>query len=333
MNTNNTRHVSVLLNESIDGLDVKAGDIYLDGTLGGAGHAIKAIERAGGSLTLIGLDRDEDALSRARNILPAPSGEVADVVADADSSESLKIYLELANFSTMDAVLDELGIAFVDKILLDLGLSSDQFEQSGRGFTFRKDEPLLMTFTKNTSNAAASASASANDETGSEPVVTASEIVNQWSQDEIADIIFKYGEENFAKRIAKAIVEAREIKPINTTFELVDIVKKATPGWYHHLKINPATKTFQALRIAVNDELGSLAAGMINGFNRLRVGGRMAIITFHSLEDRMVKQFYKEKVEANLARLVNKKPITPSREEVDVNPRSRSAKLRILEKI
>lgn len=298
-----TQHVSVLLKESIEGLNLQSGDIYLDGTLGGAGHmltAIGEIKKIGGKLTAIGLDRDIDALERAKHVLH-----------EVEQSDGIKVHLECMNFNAMDAVLDELGIPFVDKIILDLGLSSDQFEQSGRGFTFKKNEPLLMNFSKDAS-------------------VTAREIVNTWSQDEIADIIYKYGEETYAKRIAKVIVERRESQPIETTFDLVDIVKSATPIWYHHGKTHPATKTFQALRIAVNDELGSLSSGLEVGFNRLRAGGRIAVITFHSLEDRMVKQFFGSKVEDGSGELVNKKPIVASREELDRNPRSRSAKLRIL---
>lgn len=300
-----TRHISVLLKESIDGLDVQKGDVYLDGTLGGAGHMLYALEKTNGEITAIGLDRDSGALERASHIL----------------NKFPSVKLECVNFSQIDAVLDEHGIAFVDKILLDLGMSSDQLDQSGRGFSLRKDEPLIMTL------------ADTANQDQNEPLLTAEEIVNTWPEDELAEIIWKYGEEKFSRRIAKAIVEARDLKPIKTTTDLVEVIKKATPLWYHHMRLHPATRTFQALRIAVNDELGSLNAGMEAGFNRLSKGGRMAIISFHSLEDRAVKQFYKAKQDSGQARLVNKKPIVPSKEECDSNPRSRSAKLRILEKI
>jgi 16S rRNA (cytosine1402-N4)-methyltransferase len=194
--------------------------------------------------------------------------------------------------------------------MLDLGLSSDQFETSGRGFTFQKDEPLLMTFKKNPT----------------EHDLTADEIVNTWDEANIADIIYGYGDERYSRRIAKSIVESR---PIKTTFELVEAVKLGTPSAYHRGRINPATKTFQALRITVNDEINTLKEGLRKGFEALNPGGRMAVISFHSIEDRVTKRFFKE-VGGNI---LTKKPIVPSDEEKIRNPRSRSAKLRIIEKL
>lgn len=295
-----TVHTSVLLHESIDGLDIHPGDIYLDGTLGGGGHAKYAFEKLGGKITVVGLDRDADALARSRKIL----------------GDSKKIILKEGSFGDLDKILDDLGIMKVNRIMLDLGLSSDQFEVSGRGFTFQKDEPLFMTMVK----------------APHEEDLTAHYIVNKWAEESLADIIFGYGEERYARRIAHAIVVYREKKSIDTTFELVEIVKSAVPSLYRRGRLHPATRTFQALRIAVNDELNTLKAGLEKGFERLEKGGRMAVISFHSLEDRIVKHFYKEK-SPEQAQIITKKPITANEEELHNNPRSRSAKLRILEKI
>ena len=291
-------HRSVLLNESIDGLAIKEGEIFLDGTLGGGGHSAEVAKRFRDSVTLIGLDADAEALKRAE---------------EAVKPFTSHFTFKQANFRNLDSVLDEMGQPKVDKILLDLGLSSNQLDIAERGFSFQKDQPLLMTF-------------SADPKEGE---VTAREIVNDWAEETIADIIFAYGEERFARRIAKVIVEERVKKPIETTNDLVELIKKATPFWYHHRRTHPATKTFQALRIATNDELQALTEGMKKGFERLNAGGRMAIISFHSLEDRLVKQFYKERKTEGLAE-VSKKPIVPTDEEMKNNSRSRSAKLRIL---
>lgn len=291
-------HETVLLHESIEGLAIKKGDVYLDGTLGSAGHALLACQSGA---RVVGIDQDEDALIRATSRL----------------QDTCEASLVRNSYRNLDIVLDELHIEKVHALLLDLGLSSDQFETSGRGFTFRKDEPLLMTFKKVTTP----------------EDLTAQEIVNNWDESNIADIIFGYGEERYARRIAKKIVEARAKKPIETTFELVDIIKKATPWSYHFGKIHPATRTFQALRITVNDEIGALKDGLVKGFDRLESKGRMAIISFHSIEDRIVKHFFKQKSDEGVAVLITKKPIVPSDEEVKRNPRSRSAKLRIIEKV
>ena len=205
----------------------------------------------------------------------------------------------------------------VDKILLDIGLSSNQFEESGRGFSFQKDEPLIMSFKKEITE---------ND-------LTAKEIVNTWEAENIMTILQGYGEEQFASRIARAIVRSREMKPIETTFELVDIIMSATPKFYHFKKIHPATKTFQALRITVNDEIGSLKEGIKKSFEILNPSGRLAIISFHSLEDRVVKQFFKEYEDTGKGKRINKRIIIADKEEIEENPRARSAKLRIIQKI
>lgn len=325
MNTKDTTmiHTTVLLKESIDGLAIKDGDVYVDGTLGSGGHAQYALETAqknGAKIIVIGLDRDQGAINRSR----------------ARLGDKPNISYVLANYKDIDITLGELGIAFADKIMLDLGLSSDQFETSGRGFSFRKNEPLLMTFKEVGPGASSVTSASSSSEQESEGLadgaLTASKIVNEWAEDDIANLIFQYGEEHYAKRIAHEIVKRREEMPFVTTYDLVDAIMASTPTSYHHMKIHPATRTFQALRMAVNDELGSLTEGLERGFNRLSPGGRMAVISFHSIEDRIVKRFMQEKEKQEKANLITKKPIDPSSDELRDNPRSRSAKLRIIEK-
>jgi 16S rRNA (cytosine1402-N4)-methyltransferase len=294
-------HKSVLLHEAIDGLSIKKGDIVVDGTLGGGGHTEEIALKFGDKVTIVGLDLDHDALVRSRQRL---------------AEKKLDIHYVESSFRRIDSVLKNLGFNFADKILLDIGLSSNQFEESGRGFSFQKNEPLIMSFKKNVD---------VDD-------LTAREIVNTWDLENIAAVIEGYGEESFAWKIAKAIVARREIKPIETTAELVEIIKVATPKWYHHRKIHPATKTFQALRITVNDEIRSLEEGMQKGWEILNKKGRMAIISFHSIEDRKVKQFFRKLDKEEVGKLINKKPITPKESEIKENPRSRSAKLRIIEK-
>lgn len=303
MMTNDTQlvHKTVLLKESIDGLDIHEGDIYLDGTLGSAGHALYALQKTNGNLKVIGLDRDQEALERSRQRL----------------SEYKDVNLVESSYKDLEEVLNRLNISKINRFMLDLGLSSDQFETSGRGFTFKNDEPLLMTFKR--------------DLTPED--LTAAKIVNTWAEESIADIIYGFGEERYSRRIAKAIVNYREKKEIERTSELVEIINQAVPFFYKKGRIHPATRTFQALRIAVNDELNTLKIGLLKGFEKLDSGGRMAIISFHSLEDRIVKNFNKDKEELGLAKIITKKPIDPGEEEISQNPRSRSAKLRILEKI
>jgi len=293
-------HTTVLLHESIDGLDLHEGDIFLDGTLGGGGHSEEAIKRHGNSIYVIGLDADEDAIARSKKRL---------------ASYDAHIDFILSNFRNLNDALDALGIEKVHKMLLDLGWSTDQLT-SGRGLSFQVDEPLLMTFKKNVT----------------EEDVTAQTIVNEWSEDTIITLLEAYGEEQFAKRIARAIIQKREEAPITTTNQLVEVITNAVPFWYRHRKIHPATKTFQALRIAVNDELTALKEGLQKGFERLHDGGRMAVISFHSTEDRIVKQFFQDLVKSGRASFVNKKPITPQDSELEQNRRARSAKLRIITK-
>ena len=294
-------HTSVLLQEIMTGLDIKGDDIFFDGTINGGGHSKAVSEKLGEKGMIIGTDLDGKALGKAEERL---KGTMA------------KIVLKQASFRNLDTVLAGIGVKTVDKILLDLGLSSNQFDESGRGFSFQKDEPLLMTF-KNSPE---------------ESELTAEKIVNAWDEENIAQIIESYGEERYAKKIAHAIVFERQKKAIKTTTELVEIIKTAIPKREQFKRLHPATKTFQALRITVNDELGALKVGLQKGFEHLRIGGRMAIISFHSLEDRVVKNLFKELAQGDGGRILTKKPITPSEKEILENPRSRSAKLRIIEK-
>lgn len=295
-------HIPVLRDESIDGLSIRSGDIIVDGTLGGGGHTFEIIRRFGSGVKIIGLDFDADAIGRAKALI----GELPhDTV------------LRTIGFQDMEKVLDELHIPHVDRILLDLGLSSFQLEIAGRGFSFKKDEPLLMTMKKDP-----------KDED-----LTARDIVNTWEEKTLADIIYGFGEEKYSRKIAKAIVESRKEKSIETTFDLVEIIDKAVGRSYRGLKIHPSTRTFQALRIATNSELSNLESVIEKGWRRLSVGGRMAIITFHSLEDRIVKQAYVALKHEGYANVITKKPIIPTSDELINNPRARSAKLRIIEKI
>jgi len=295
-------HIPVLRDESIDGLSIRSGDIIIDGTLGGGGHTFEIIRRFGSGVKVIGLDFDSDAIDRAKALI----GELPhDVV------------FRTIGFQDMDKVLDELNIPHVDRILLDLGLSSFQLEIAGRGFSFKKDEPLLMTMKKNPT----------------EEDLTARDIVNTWEEKTLADIIYGFGEEKYSRKIAKAIVEARDEKSIETTFDLVEIIDKAVGRAYRGMKIHPATRTFQALRIATNSELTNLEKVIEKGFNRLSIGGRISIITFHSLEDRIVKHAFSKLKKEGYANVITKKPIIPTSDEIITNPRARSAKLRIIEKI
>ncbi len=320
-------HKTVLLNETIDGLNLSRSQaknqalknpqslvlksspasekIVLDATFGGGGHSKEILERYP-NVKVVALDQDKGAWEKAKS-----------------KFRGLEKRISFVNKNFRD--LDNLGAELpsrssapkFDAIIFDLGLSSDQLENSGRGFSFMKDEPLQMTMKEN-------------------PLpedLTAMDIVNGWSEKSLADIIYGYGEERFSRRIAKGIVEARKKGKIETTGQLVKIIEENVPSAYRRGRLHFATKTFQALRIAVNDELGTLQIGLEKGLEALKKGGRMAVISFHSLEDRIVKRFYKEKEKEKKVILINKKPIIGKEEEIKNNPRSRSAKLRILEKI
>lgn len=295
------RHKPVLLKEVIENLNLKDGDVFVDCTLGSAGHSQAVCKLGLKDLTIIGLDKDIEAINRSSKYL--------------DDCKS-KVILENLPNKLIDEALRKNRIEKIDAVLIDLGISSEQIDISGRGFTFQKDEPLLMTMKKDLS----------------ESDLTAEIILNTFSEEALADIIFGYGEERYARRIAKKIVEIRKTKPIKTTFDLVEIVKSATPKAYHRGKTNPATKTFQAIRIAVNDEFESLTITLNKALEALKEEGRMLIISFHSIEDRIVKHWMQEKEKAGTCKRINKKPIIPTEQEVKNNPRSRSSKLRILEK-
>ncbi len=289
-------HESVLLKETVDALELRDGDVLVDGTLGRAGHSIEAAKRA--DVFIIGIDRDEDAIEESRKKLEAAKANFR---------------LFQGNFSEIAKFVKDAGKETVDKIMLDLGLSSPHLDSSGRGFSFKKDEPLMMTMEKKPS----------------EDAFTAYDLVNGWAEEDIANVIYAYGEERYARRIAKKIVEARELAPIKTTHDLVAVIESSVPGMYKRGKIHPATRTFQAIRIAVNNELGSLKKGLAIAIDLLSPRGRIAVISFHSLEDRIAKVAMKEWEKEGKGKPLTKKPMVPSEEEMRGNPRSRSAKLRV----
>ena len=301
-------HIPVMLNETIEGLNIKPDGIYVDGTLGGAGHSKKIAEKLSDKGLLIGIDRDEEALAAAKENL----------------KEFKNVKYVHGNHDDIKEILKELNIDKVDGILLDLGVSSYQLDERNRGFSYIADGELDMRMDKSQS-------------------LTAKDVVNNYSEEELADIIYKYGEEKYSRRIAKNIVLERKKAPISTTTELVKIVEKSRPFG----KGNPAKQTFQAIRIEVNDELKPLHQTVIDCIDCLKENGRLAIITFHSLEDREVKNAY---IEAegrctcppnipvcvcgfeSKGKIINKKPIEATEEELKINSRSKSAKLRIFEK-
>lgn len=294
-----TVHKSVLLQETIEGLNLKQGSVVLDATFGGGGHTLEVCKNYKG-VEVVALDQDKSTWERAK-----------------DKFKGFKVSFYNENFRNLDKALKKEGVTEVDGIIFDLGLSSDQLEVSLRGFSFMKDEPLMMTMKENP---------------GREDL-TAKDIVNSWSEENLAKILRGYGEENFAGRIARAIVEAREEKEIESTFQLVEIIRSVVPAFYRKGKTHFATKTFQAIRMAVNDELRALQEGLEKGVVALKSGGRMSVISFHSGEDRVVKNIFKNLAKEGKIKLINKKPIVPGKVELKENKRARSAKLRIIEKI
>ena len=306
-------HISVLLNECIEGLNIKPDGIYVDGTLGGAGHSSQIAQR----LTtgrLIGIDRDPVALKAAGERLEPYKNNVT---------------LVHSNFCEMRTVLDDLGIAGVDGILMDLGVSSPQLDDGERGFSYMADAPLDMRM-------------------NGEDALSAHTVVNTWSQEELKRILYTYGEERYAPQIAAAICRRRAEAPIDTTLQLVDVIRSAMPPAALREKQHPAKRSFQAIRIAVNDELGSVEKAMEEAIPLLNKGGRLAVITFHSLEDRIVKTAMAEAAKGCTCppqfpvcvcgnkpkvKLISRKPIVATAEELEMNPRSRSAKLRVCEKL
>ena len=306
-------HVSVLLNECLEGLNIKENGIYVDGTLGGAGHSSEILKRLSKEGRLIGIDQDTDALKAAK--------------------ERLKDYSNVtfvhSNFSNIENVLNNLNIDGVDGILMDLGVSSYQLDEGERGFSYMKDAPLDMRMNRD------------ND-------FSAYNVINEYSEEDLYRIIRDYGEEKFARRIASFIVENRQEKNIETTLELVEIIKSAIPAKARREGPHPAKRTFQAIRIEVNSELSILNKTIEDGVGKLNKGGRMAIITFHSLEDRIVKNKFRDLAvscrcpkefpvcvcgEKAKVKIISRKAIEPTKEEVEINPRSRSAKLRVIEKL
>lgn len=305
-------HISVLLNECIESLNIKPDGIYVDGTLGGAGHSYEICKR----LTtgrLIGIDQDMNAINAATERLK----EFKD-----------KVTLVHSNFSNVKQVFEDLGIEKADGFLLDIGVSSHQLDEAERGFSYMQDAPLDMRMDTSRS-------------------LSAYEVVNEYSEKDLNDIIFEYGEERWAKRIAEFIVAERKIKPIETTFELVDVIKKAVPKGARKDGPHPAKRTFQAIRIEVNGELDVLKTAINDMTDLLNPKGRLAIITFHSLEDRIVKNEFRKQEnpctcprefpvcvcgKKSKGRVVTRKPILPSDEELSANHRARSAKLRVFER-
>ena len=309
-----SQHKSVLLQECIDALNIRPDGIYLDGTLGGAGHSSQIARRLTEGGRLIGVDRDRTALAAAKERL-APYAD--------------RVTLVHSNFAEIDAILDSLGIPAVDGMLFDLGVSSPQLDDASRGFSYMADAPLDMRMDK-------------------DDALTAGEVVNTWPQGELRRILYDYGEERYAPQIAAAICRAREKAPVETTLELVDIIRSAMPAQALREKQHPAKRSFQAIRIAVNDELGAVSRMMQAAVGRLNPGGRLAVITFHSLEDRIVKSEMQQAARGctcppefpvcvcgkkPLVKLVTRKPIVSGPAELEENPRARSAKLRVAEKL
>lgn len=309
MQENNFKHKSVLLNEVVETLQINPDGIYVDGTLGGAGHSLEICKRLN-SGKLVGIDQDVDALEASK----AKLEEFKD-----------KVILINNNFKNIKKILSDNNIQKVDGILLDIGVSSYQLDQVERGFSYQQDAPLDMRMDKSAE-------------------LTADYIINNYSQEELSKVIFEFGEERFAKRIAQYIVRERALKTINTTLELVEIIKKAIPAANRREGPHPAKRTFQAIRIEVNKELEVLKQAIIDSKDVLTTGGRICIITFHSLEDRIVKEMFSKLSNPCTCppqfpicicnnkpefKVITKKPIIPSEYEIESNPRARSAKLRV----
>ncbi|GBE06222.1 MAG TPA: 16S rRNA (cytosine(1402)-N(4))-methyltransferase RsmH [Nitrospirae bacterium] len=287
-------HVPVMLNEIVEALRVKRSGIYVDGTVGLGGHAEGILRKAEGECTLIGMDRDEEALEIAGKRL-----------------KDYDVQLMKDNFSNMEDAVKGLGYKEVDGILLDLGLSTLQLKAEGRGFSFLRDDPLDMRM-----------------DTAQE--LTAANIVNEYPEKDLANVLWKYGEERFSRKIARAIVNARQRKTIKTCKELALIIEKAVK---RRGRIHPATRAFQTLRIEVNKELTLLSMALDAGINLLGPKGRLCVLSYHSLEDRIVKHSFKDMAKKGVLTIITKRPLTPQKEERDANPSSRSAKLRVAEKL
>ncbi|HIP21676.1 MAG TPA: 16S rRNA (cytosine(1402)-N(4))-methyltransferase RsmH [Candidatus Pacebacteria bacterium] len=296
-----TVHKSVLLNEVIESMNLEEGNIVFDGTLGGGGYSEEILKKIGESGILIGTDLDSAAHKKVNKRL--------------EKYKTQKYFFQ-KNYSQISEILEELNIEKIDSATLDLGISSDQLEEIQRGISFKNlDNPLDMNLTD-------------NEELKK---LTASEILNEWDEESIADIIFYYGDERAAKKIASAVIEKRKTKSFEKVKDLVDLLEDEIGYFYKHKKIHPSTKTFQALRITVNDEMGNLKIALKDVIKSIKKGGKFSVVTFHSLEDRITKKIFKEFEEEGLVKRINKKVIKPSEEELKENPRARSAKLRIVE--
>jgi len=296
MNYEERIHKSVLLKEVIEYLNVERNKNYVDCTIGEGGHSIEILKRNGPEGKVLGIEIDSELYKKLSE------KKLERLILVNDSFKNLKEIIEREKFKNIYG------------ILFDLGISSWHIEKSGRGFSFLRDEPLIMRYDLRQK-------------------LTAEKIVNEWSEKEIERILREYGEEKFAKKISREIARARKVRPIKTTSQLVEVIKKAVPTFYQRKKIHFATKTFQALRIAVNNELENLKIALPQAIEVLEKGGRLVVISFHSLEDRIVKNFLKEKEREGKIKILTKKPIQPSKEEIIKNPRSRGAKLRCALKI
>ncbi len=299
MKQKNSTHETVLLAETVDGLDLKQKGVAIDATVGVGGHAERIAKMLGKGGTLMVLDADDHSLNLSKERL-----------ADAPA----KVIFVQGNFRNLKELASDAGVTSAQGIVFDLGWHSDQLA-GGRGLSFKSEEPLIMTLGTH----------------GDYPL-TAKDIIADWDEEEIAKIIREYGEERFSGRIARVIVEHRDKKPIETARELGEIIFSAVPGFYRHGKLHPATRTFQALRIAVNDELNALTEALIQAIDLLTPGGRVAVISFHSLEDRIVKRAFREAEERGEGKRITKKPLVAGDDERAINPRARSAKLRIFQK-
>lgn len=288
-------HIPVLLNEVLEVLNPQTGEFFIDGTFGGGGHSVAILEKIGIKGKLLGVDWDKKVISEQKNRF----------------KKFKNVILTEGNFADLPEILEASGnkLGKADGLILDLGFSSWQLEESSRGFSFLKDEPLDMRYSD-------------------EMDLTAAEVVSGFREDELKIIIKNYGGERYAGRIARQILKERKIKPIRTTFDLVAVIKKAVPKNYEHRRIHPATRTFLALRIFVNEEIENLKKALDDLPKILKVGGRIAVISFNSLEDRIVKKYFQENQKSGLLKIITKKPISPSLEEILINHRSRSAKLR-----
>jgi 16S rRNA (cytosine1402-N4)-methyltransferase len=290
-------HIPVLLKEVLEYLDIKPGENFIDCTIGLGGHTFHILERNKPKGRVLGIELDKVVLEQLRKT----------------NLEEERLILAQGNFIDLKKIVEKHNFKPVQGILFDLGMSSWQIEESGRGFSFQKDEPLDMRV-----------ESANNEQRTTNNVLTSEEIINEWPEEELVRIFREYGEEKYAKKIARRIIEERKKQKVTTTKQLVDIIVKIVP----RKKIHPATKVFQALRIAVNDELNNLKKALPQALEILRLNGRLVVISFHSLEDRIVKNFFREQAKKGSLKILTKKPISPSLEEIKLNPRSRSAKLR-----